>query len=347
MEEKWEEARTWFNCMNITTRNQMIMVMYKLCVDVSKEKIEEVLNEEWSEKFKIQVDYNRDLLLENQLLKEIHNMKTSDSLDDVLGKIPNSEITLFEGNYIFLTGGYKIHIQKNNDIEKFKQNSIKLYDKDEIDFTISTFNKKSTKALEIKLGKCKKSSLLIIHTDIQNYPERILYAIDAGIVVLIQGFSAFSTNNTNISKLNSLVCTVETLQDSIKERKNQLLTTSSLIEKDNYSVENMKEILMSTINSNTKEISTKDRIVKYCYVLMKQHGENKVSKSMLEEKCTVNGLNIRLIRDLGGIKIIKNLALQLEELDCKNNTKINKKVLEIELKSEPNSELDSDSESEI
>jgi hypothetical protein len=51
-EQLMEDAREWFNGMDNNTRNQVVLSLYKMNINVNLHKVRDMLNNQWAEKFK-------------------------------------------------------------------------------------------------------------------------------------------------------------------------------------------------------------------------------------------------------------------------------------------------------
>lgn len=70
-EDVWKKARDWFNGMDPSSRNNMILTMYNLCLttrDISHEELANTLNSQWGEKYNKQVECIKQLMIENEVL---------------------------------------------------------------------------------------------------------------------------------------------------------------------------------------------------------------------------------------------------------------------------------------
>lgn len=362
----FEQARAWFNNMEPQSRNSMILTLYKLCInikDTSHEKLAEIINAQWNEKFLKQEEIVKNLAKENEILTKTNSIQIVDKLkdlelsvintmngisqkispssngkfgedyiDNLLGKIPNAKLTNITqdkgcGDFLFETGEYRIMIESKNwtnssikgnprEIESFKETAIKAAEDDLIDFAIMALHRVTDlkgRPLEIEIEYTKKGTLMLIYvTNLFNHPERLLYAIDAGILL----FSQQSKQQVNIDKffyqINTFIRCIANMESSIKERNKQVRDINALIKKDSDYLSQMRDIL-ENILSNGDHVPIRERVLGYCAELISEFGETKVTKTMLENKCLVNKIPARYVREIGGIKAIKKLSLALFE----------------------------------
>lgn len=89
-EQLMEDAREWFNGMDVNIRNQSVLTMYKMSVNVNMHKVKDLLNNQWSDKFKKLEEEKNKLLIENEIFKN-HVLKYIEDISSVQ-KIPEREL---------------------------------------------------------------------------------------------------------------------------------------------------------------------------------------------------------------------------------------------------------------
>jgi len=365
-QDLWENAKSWFNTMNMHSRNQMILTMYKLCLstkDLSHEKITESVNNQWIEKFSKQVELTNRLSIENELLQKGHESTVQplisklkdielnicntmnsislkitpssngklgeDYIDQLLSRIPNTEFTNRTqskggGDFLLITGGIRIMIESKNwtnssikgnpkELDNFRKTAIEAKEEDDVDFAIMALHRVTDlkgKAMEIEMVHTKKGSLMLLFvTNLFNHPERILYAIDAGILLLNQQSQQSVDSDKFLYQVDNFMKGICSMELSIKERNRHIREMSLLVKNDTEQLMNLKLMLENILNSSN-QLPIKDRVLNHCMELINLHGESNVSKIMLEKKCVDNKIPARYVREFGGIKVIKRLALE-------------------------------------
>jgi hypothetical protein len=89
-EQLMDDAREWFNGMDVSVRNQAVLTLYKMSINVNLSKVKELLNNQWSDKFqKLEEDKNK-LLIENDIYKN-HIIKYIESIESIEGTNSVSE----------------------------------------------------------------------------------------------------------------------------------------------------------------------------------------------------------------------------------------------------------------
>jgi hypothetical protein len=376
-DQLFEDARSWFNNMNPTSRNQMILTMYKLCLttrDISHEKLIETLNGQWNDKVQKQLEFIKRLTMENEVLaknqdlginavvNKINQMESNlnnsirsanteiiglsskitpstngklgeDYIDQLLSKIPNSSFTNVtqskgSGDFLFVTGDIHIMIESKNwtdssikgnpkELENFRKTAIEAKEERGVDFAIMALHRVTSlkgRAMEIEMEMTKKGSLMLLYvTNLFNHPERLLYAIDAGILLLKQQSQQTINKDKFVYQINSFLKCIDAIDESIKERQKIIKDLNNLCKKDSEQSMLMRQMLDNILN-NTEQIPIKDRIVNFYIDLMRTSGQ-KITKSMLETKCLENKIPARHVREIGGIKIIRQMALEKSKTD--------------------------------
>lgn len=388
-------AREWFNNMNPESRNQMVVVMYKLCLstkDTSHEKLISSINSQWNEKLTKQLEIMKHLNMENEILKK--NQETSTNL--ILGQLKNTEITLFNtvntlsskitpsvngklgedyidqilsripnasftnvtqskgsGDYLLVLGDIRIMIESKNwtdssikgnprELDLFRKTAVEAKEEGNIDFAIMALHRVTSlkgKAMEIEIEITKKGSMILLYvTNLFNHPERIFYAIDAGILLLKQQSQHTIDKDRFIYQINSFLKGIDGIEESIKERQKMVKDMSSLIKKDSEQIITLKHMLDNILN-NTEQVPIRDRVIEFYCDLIKTNGQ-KITKSMLETKCLENKVPAIHVRLLGGIKAIKDMAL--EKIRSNENEKESEESEEYMEKESEDSEEESD-----
>lgn len=321
-QDLWEEARSWFNNMEKNSRNQLILVMYKLCLstrDESHNKLTDSMNRQWSEKMSRQIELNKELsiskeqltLLNSQLTKnsESHtvllsnaikdleysiNMSISglsskitpsvngklgeDYIDHLLSKIPNtsfSNLTQSKGNgdFLFITGNTRIMIESKNwtnssiksnpkEIENFKKVAIEAHECGNINIAIMALHRVTDikgKAISSEAVQTSRGNLILLYvTNLFNHPERILYAIDSG-VLLVEQYDKYSVNATTfLYQIDNFLKSTSQLEESIKEKFRIIKTLTDSVKSDSKSVSLIKDSIENIMNSSRLPNPNKD-----------------------------------------------------------------------------------------
>lgn len=376
-DQLFQEAREWFNSMNSDSRNQMILVLYKLCLstrDLSHEKLIGALNLQWNDKISKQIELNKRLTMENEILSKNqelginavvnkinqmeYNLSKSinttsseiiglsskitpsangkigeDYIDQLLSKIPNASFTNITqskggGDFLLVLDDIHIMIESKNwtdssikgnpkEIENFRKIAIEAKEEKGIDFAIMALHRVTSlkgKPMEIETEITKKGSLILLYiTNIFNHPERILYAIDAGILLLKQQSKYNVDKNKFVYQINSFLKGIELLDESTKERQKIIRDLTSITKKDIDQIMLLHNMLNNILN-NTEQISIENKLINY-YIELSKNCTCRVTKSMLETKCLQNKIPSRHVRLMGGIKTIKQNALKIFHKD--------------------------------
>ena len=192
--EALSQARDWFNDLDTNIRNQMVLTMYKLCMGINSAKVAESINSQWNEKFKKQEEINRQLKEDSKIFSKLEelekeisilNTKKKAGTKEILSSMPDSHIKEYENNcFIFATSGYNVLI--NNEEQKpenFKLCVQTAKENNRIQFAILIVEN-ANKTIEMETIYTKSGSVIIIYiTNTLLHPERILYALDAGILL--------------------------------------------------------------------------------------------------------------------------------------------------------------------
>ncbi len=254
-----------------------------------------------------------------------------DYIDNILSKIPNSELLNVSqqkgsGDFIFKTGDYRIMIESKNwtnssikgnpkELVQFKDTAIESFENGEVDFAIMALHRVTDlkgKSIDTETIYTKRGSMFIITiTNIINHPERILYAIDAGIMLFQQKTNQSIDIDKFMYQVDFFLKNLQFLEDSLKERLKQIKDMSNTVKNDSDKIVELKDMLNTIVKHEF--VGIKDRIINYCKELIDEYGEHSVTKTMLENRCNEKGISARYIREYGGIKAIKFL--------CTNNPK--------------------------
>lgn len=369
-DDTWSRAKEWFNGMNTDSRNQMILVLYKLCLstrDLSHEKLIGSLNAQWNEKFSKQMEHNKQLTLENEVLSKnqetginivvnrMNQLETNlsnsvncltskitpsvngklgeDYIDHLLSKIPNSSLTNVTqskggGDFLFVIGDIKIMIESKNwtnssiksspkELENFRKMSIEAKEEKGIDFSIMALHRVTDlkgKSMDIEMEMTNKGSMILLYvTNLFNHPERILYAIDAGILLLKQQ-SHYAINKDNfVYQINGFMKCMDLIEKSIRDRTRIIKDLQTLTKNDTEQVTKLRNMIKNIVLDETCQNSISDKVVDY-YCELIQSGVKKITKNILETKCLENNIPARHVREMGGIKAIKTLAFKKMKL---------------------------------
>jgi hypothetical protein len=261
-----------------------------------------------------------------------------DYIDQLLSKIPNSSFTNVtqskgSGDFLFETGDIKIMIESKNwtnssikgnpkEIDNFRKTAIEAKEERGIDFAIMALHRVTDlkgRAMEIEMEMTKKGALMLLYvTNLFNHPERILYAIDAGILLLKQQSQHTINKDKFVYQINSFMKGMDSIEESIKERTKIIKDLTTLTKKDTEQIMTLRQMLDNVLN-DTDQISIKDRVINYYVDLTKSNGQ-KITKSMLETRCLENKIPARHVREMGGIKAIRTLALEKMKLSDHNET---------------------------
>lgn len=332
-DELWNQAREWFNNMNTNSRNQMILTMYKLCLttrDTSHEKLVEALTTQWNDKLSKQNEYMKKLALENEILNKSQESSTNviisrlndlenifttsimytkpgeDNINQILGKIPGASLTNNgHGDYLFINNDFRIMIS-SKEHNSFKRSAIETKEEFGIHFAIMTFTNASDKAIDIEIEQTESGPLMLLYvTNLTQCPERLLYAIDTGIFLLRQN----SKNDANkfIYEIDNFFKGINTLENSIKDRHRIIKELLAITNKDASHLVNIRNLLNKMI-TGSGNINIEERVIGFYCDLYYETG-SRITKTMLEARCIENNIPARQVRDLGGIKTIREKAL--------------------------------------
>jgi len=304
-----DHARTWFNNLTTNTRNQIVLSIYKLCLGINSTTVSDHINSQWNEKFKKQEEINKQLKEDSKIFskleeleKKITNIRAS--YNELLN-IPGSSLTSINNGYIINTSDVIVLISE--DEENFKQLSIEYKEKNEIHFAILASYAPCGKTIDAETVYTRSGQLTLLYAkNLREHPERILYAIDAGILLIKKPFH----NDHVIGQVNNFIKGIQNVEDSMKERTRHIKESAALLKKDEDHIIGLKQLL-TNILSDDGDKTNKDKLVTLCKGLILVHGEKYVTKEMLESVCVDNNIPQRNIRDIGGLKVIKQLATQI------------------------------------
>lgn len=315
------QAREWFNDLDANIRNQMVLTVYKLSIGISATKVSDHINSQWTEKFKKQEDINRQLKEDAKIFskletleRELNNLSNKcvdEDIESVLSSVPNSEIKQVNKRYfIFTVNDINIMIDCKSDLENFKLLANEVKDCNNAHFAILATKEIKGRSVEMEIIYTKTGPMTLLYvTGLKNHPERILYAVDTGILVLKN--NSGSQNDLIMHQLNNFIKGIQNVEDSIKERNKHVNDMISLIRKDEDHVEGLKLLLNNMLSNGNNPCKTnKDKLLSLCSGLVVVHGENYITTKVLESLCADNNMPLRIIRDLGGIKAIKHTLIE-------------------------------------
>lgn len=302
---EFEQAKTWFNTMNVTNKNHMIITMYRLCIglrDTSHEQLAVSLTTQFNTKLTEQNEYINQILTENETLMKSSNLNTKPiTIEQVLGSIPDTSLEIIKKDiFLLCITGHKILITKRSKelekLEKLKElENLEQLKNTNIDFIIRTKEHGKTICSET-INFCNKQTFVLEISD----TERLLYTIDAGILISKQ-FNGLKDANKFMLDFNYLLMSVELLEKSITERQQIVSSLVETNDTDKLQLESIRKVLNNFLKGSN--IPVTDRVIGF-YKLLVQNNK-KVTKSMLEKMCIDNHIPVTTIRNLGGIKSIK------------------------------------------
>lgn len=252
-----------------------------------------------------------------------------DYIDQILSKIPNSSfINITQqkggGDFLLVLGDIKIMIESKNwtnssikgnpkEIENFRKTAVQAKEERDVDFAIMALHRVTDikgRPMEIEIENTKNGAMMLLYvTNLFNHPDRILYAIDAGILLLKQQSQYKIDKERFIYQINNFMKGISNMEESIKDRQKIIKDLNILTIKDTEQLLTLKHMLDDVLN-NTDQLTIKDKIIKYYIDIMKTNKNQKITKHMLETKCLENKIPARHVRLLGGIKAIKELAIK-------------------------------------
>ena len=362
----WEDARAWFNNMEVNSRNQLISTMYRLCMSTkesSHTKLAESLNSQWQERFNVQVNESKRLQMQNDIFQEnqnqhvnvlnesIRNLESKvnesinsialkitpssngklgeDYIDRLLGNVPGSDLTNISqskgcGDFLYKQGDIRIMIESKNwtnssikgnpkELTNFKNTAILAKEEGKIDYAIMALHRVTDlkgRAIDLETVYTAKGRLMLIYvTNLFNHPDRLLYAIDCGILLLQQQNQASTDTDKFLYQIDMFLKSIGNIEDSVKERTKIIKNLLSISKRDGENAQVLRQTLQNIIN-DTEKIPLEDRVTNYCWELIVQNGKDstKVTKGMLEARLLENKIPARWVREMGGIKIIRKLA---------------------------------------
>ena len=197
------------------------------------------------------------------------------------------------------------------ELELFRKTAIEAKEENGIDFAIMALHRVTSikgRAMEIEIEMTKKGALMLLYvTNLFNHPERLTYAIDAGILLLKQQSQYAVDKDKFIYQINNFLKSIDSFDESIKERQRIIRDLTNQCKKDSDQAMSMR-LMLDNILNNTEQIPIKDKVINFYIDLMKT--KQKVTKSMLEAKCLENKIPCRHVREIGGIKLIREMALE-------------------------------------
>lgn len=263
-----------------------------------------------------------------------------DLIENVLSNIPGAKlynVTQKKGNgdFILEINDKKVMIESKNwtnssikgnpkEIDSFRSTAIDSKENQVIDFAIMAMHRVTDlkgKIIDMETVHTKRGNLNLIYvTNLFNYPDRLLYAIDTGLLLLSNESKMDISKEKFMYQLDTFMKSIESMEDSIKEYSRISRSMNELIKKDTETIGNIRLCIENMLN-DSDQIPIKDRVINICAELITEHTEDRVTKLLLEKKCTEKNIPARWVRDLGGIKEIKKLVADRKEfpLDKKLN----------------------------
>jgi hypothetical protein len=300
----------------LTTENEILQKNQNMGINAVVNKIKDLEN-----------NLNNSMVnLASKITPSLNGKIGEDFMDQVLSKIPgaalrNTTQSKGAGDFILEVNSIRIMIESKNwtnssikgnpkEIENFKNNAIIAKEENIIDFAIMALHRVTDlrgKPIDIDQEPTKNGTLIMVYaTNLFNHPDRILYAVDIGLLLMKQQLNYSVDKEKFMYQINGFLKGIESLQDSVKERSKIARDTISLIKNDSDTLELLKQT-MENVLTGSERLPIKDRIIGL-YKELSSSTCQKITKVMLEEKCLENGIAARHIRDYGGIKAIRDLA---------------------------------------
>jgi len=197
-----------------------------------------------------------------------------------------------------------------SELANFRQVAIDAKENNLIDFAIMAMQRVTNlkgRALQMETEPTKNGQLVLIYTtNLYHNPDRLLYAIDAGIVLFKQEINV--DKDRFLYQINNFLKGIESLENSIKERSKLIKNMSGLIRTDSDNLSNMRTLLSAIINESNI-ISPRDKLINVYIDLLKENKDAKITKILLEAKCIEVGIPVRSIRDVG-MRELQKVALE-------------------------------------
>ncbi len=252
-------------------------------------------------------------------------------IEDLLGKIPNTELINVSqyrggGDFMYTQGNVNVMIESKNwtdssikgnpkELTNFRNTAIKAKEEEKIDYAIMALHRVTNmkgKGISMETLYTKKGRLMLIYvTNLFNHPERLLYAVDAGMLLLQQQDRSEIDSDKFLYQVDHFTKSIEQMEDSIKERTKLIKSLMSLVKRDTDEAIKLRNSLENIVN-DTDQIPLKDRVINLCWdlILKNNKNANKVTKGSLEQHLLQNKIPAMHVRNMGGIKVIKNLAIE-------------------------------------
>ena len=197
-------------------------------------------------------------------------------------------------------------------VGRFKKELLNAINNDKVDFGIFVAQRSGN--IPHKGNLCfetintnKGKALAIYVADTFNNPERLITSMRVGIDV-VNNFYINSSNDMSkiVYKLQQMNNRLDSLKQGLKERKKSVITLQNFIVKDEELYEYLIDEFRNVTNTKTDDV-IETKIINAYNTLFSEKG--KVSQTMLETECKKFGITIRNIRSVGGIRIIRQKAI--------------------------------------
>lgn len=303
----------WFNNLPNKNKNDIICMLYDICIGVSNHSVGIQKN---IENFQFIKDALKEIVTETKAVDEsIYSI--------IKKKFPRCNLidnTSQEthGDYILTTNNVRFLIEcksrnermlktdPNSLLGDFNNECINTINRGEADVAIF-IAKKSTYIPRFGtfeadgVDTIKGKRYIIYIADVLNYPERLVAAVELGIHLYFNNTDNTPSTMSNFIDVNNKV-------NSLSTHVHQLITLS---ENQKTVIESMTKLLKisrNELNAKVMDVNVCKDVVDITTDIMKQTNTKNVCIKTLEKELHKQNIPARRIRDSGGIKYINHIA---------------------------------------
>ena len=254
------------------------------------------------------------------LIDRLKNMYPKSTVQDISNRKGGGDIH-FEYNSVRYMIESKMHTDSSLEkdprgtVGRFRKDALREKDSNNIDVAIFTSLRSQTIPGFGKFYQdvipSKNGNLVIIYiANVLEIPERLECAIECGRIVYENLNSKNEEKSSIIYSMRQNLENIDKLISTRKERNKIIQQMEFLDHEDEKTLDNMKSLLKN-VTKTTGETQVEDKIIDIYKHLTQQHGT--ITKKVLSQKCSELGISQRTIRDIGGMRYIRNKAVVLDK----------------------------------